>query len=101
MATDIWSDPTTREIYFETVDSKIHNLTIYDVDAIIYIASEEPIIQTPIQLADGSPSLYVTTTGPSTIDIYNLRQNYRSNITYDRSNLTVASRTRVWLKLIN
>lgn len=99
ISTDIWADPQTKNIYFKTKDGRTYNFTIYDVDTITYIASEDSILQIPIQLEDGSVSHVITTTGPSTIDIFHLQPIYRTSTTYNRNNIPTTARARVWLKL--
>ncbi len=81
-AIDIWADPTTKEVHVQTTDNKTYNLSIYEVNSIIHIESYDPIFYTPIQLEDGTTSSYISTSGPSTIDIYNFHPEPGGVISY-------------------
>ncbi|WP_323159792.1 hypothetical protein [Pseudomonas fluorescens] len=110
-AIDIWADPTTKEVHIETLDKKIYNLSIYEINSIVHIESYAPIFLTPIQLEDGSISSYISTSGESTINIYNFHQDpggdisyagvvpiYRSAFISSKTRTYNAERARVWLQ---
>lgn len=82
-ANDIWADPTTNEIHIETTDAKTYNLTLYEINQIIYIQSPEPIVNIPMQMADGSMSSYISTSALSTIEIHTFNPGPGGAVAYE------------------